>query len=92
MRNRGLRADQRLRPIMSIVCKEAAKDEDLADADEKYDDRLSDGPELDAIIELLGEVLTLRLAQAVVRLIVDHRLQVLVDTHRRRFHLAVTKL
>ena len=82
--HRPLCAAHRDRPL---VGEEAAQDHHLADADQQYDDRLTDGPVVDPPVEVLGEDSALRLTQTVVGLVVEDYLELVVDELRRRLHL-----
>lgn len=64
-----------------LIGEEASQEDYLADADHQQDEGLADGPERHAGVEVLGAAAALGFTQTEVRLVVDDRLQGLVDGH-----------
>lgn len=64
-----------------LVREEAPQQDHLTDADHQKDNGLSDGPESNTGVEVLRPTATLGLTEAEVSLVVDDRLQGLVDGH-----------
>ena len=78
--------------LEAFIGEEAPQNEDLTDPHEEDDHRLSDRPELYTFVEILSEGAPSRLPQTVVRLVIDHDLQRLVNRHRRCLHLVGDKI
>lgn len=72
-----------------LVREKASQQDHLTDADHQKDNGFSDGPERNTGVEVLCPTASLGLTEAEVCLVVDDRLQGLMDGHTGWFHLEI---
>ena len=73
--------------VTRAISEEAAKYNDLSNAYKQYHDSLSERPLQHPAVQPFSKCLALRLAQPVMRLVINHRLEILVNNTWWHLHL-----